>query len=463
MGDVFIDQVVEALFGFVAILERVNERIIEAGGFVQFLGEVWNNLPAYLNRAVTVMMERVQLFVSRLIEQVPIMWERGVEMINEFIRGMQEFDNWGEVAQFLITAFGVALLAKKALVLVKGKALVLALVAGALAGDGEMQELAVTLLTVFVAALVLKKAVVNATMGAIVIAMSAYAKAKAYLVSVAGAKLGLALKIGIAGAKFIIIGVAVYLIINFIDGLLGEETSIWEVGRNILDFVVNGIRSIFSAIINVGRDLVARFLEGVRNRFSQLRTAGREVLNTVRDAIIGAFTGIVNAGRNLVNRLRDGVRERRERMVEAGRSAAQGFANGVTGRLAAVRDAAVSLGSTLWNGVRNFLGINSPSRLMRDDVGVYVPQGIAKGIEKEGNVVKKAIDGLFDGEYGFNGLVNLGLEVGEGLGSIGETLASLVAKEAPIPQIILDGRRLDEGVAAYEGQRFNAERNGLAW
>ena len=46
------------------------------------------------------------------------------------------------------------------------------------------------------------------------------------------------------------------------------------------------------------------------------------------------------------------------------------------------------------DGIKGFFGIKSPSRIMRDEVGVNLGLGVAEGIEKSSKNVKKAMGTL---------------------------------------------------------------------
>ncbi|MFD1902456.1 hypothetical protein GQR36_25050 [Enterococcus termitis] len=57
-------------------------------------------------------------------------------------------------------------------------------------------------------------------------------------------------------------------------------------------------------------------------------------------------------------------------------------------------DAARSVANSITNTMKSALDINSPSRVMRDEVGRFLPQGVAEGIEKDTGVALSAIDKL---------------------------------------------------------------------
>ena len=57
-------------------------------------------------------------------------------------------------------------------------------------------------------------------------------------------------------------------------------------------------------------------------------------------------------------------------------------------------DAAIKACGRLVDSVKSFFGIASPSRLMAKEVGQYLPQGIAVGIEDNMSSVNKAMEGM---------------------------------------------------------------------
>lgn len=61
-----------------------------------------------------------------------------------------------------------------------------------------------------------------------------------------------------------------------------------------------------------------------------------------------------------------------------------------------VRNTISNLGSNLVGWAKDVLGIHSPSRIFRDEVGKWVPAGMAQGIDKASGLVADSIDGLTD-------------------------------------------------------------------
>lgn len=54
-------------------------------------------------------------------------------------------------------------------------------------------------------------------------------------------------------------------------------------------------------------------------------------------------------------------------------------------------NAAQSLASKAWNGMKSALGIHSPSKVMAEEVGQWIPKGVTVGIEANAGNTLKAI------------------------------------------------------------------------
>lgn len=77
-----------------------------------------------------------------------------------------------------------------------------------------------------------------------------------------------------------------------------------------------------------------------------------------------------------------------------GKQVVEGIASGIANFGGAIWNALKGAVSGGWNKLKGFLGIASPSRLMRDTVGAMIPKGIAVGIEANADDVTDAMADL---------------------------------------------------------------------
>ena len=148
-----------------------------------------------------------------------------------------------------------------------------------------------------------------------------------------------------------------------------------------------------------------------------------------------------------------------------------GIASGVTSAAGKLVDAAVNAAKDALNWVKDKLGIHSPSRVFRDQVGVMIGRGMAEGIDQSQQVVNRSLDriaaGLTLDGHSFGSPLIGGVTGGTGMlcddrgqtaaqtALLEQLLAALVALHADIPTMLqalgieLDGREVGRLVRKY--------------
>ncbi|CAM2079731.1 MAG: hypothetical protein NSGCLCUN01_03959 [uncultured Clostridium sp.] len=81
-------------------------------------------------------------------------------------------------------------------------------------------------------------------------------------------------------------------------------------------------------------------------------------------------------------------------MATIGKNIVEGVWNGITGMGKWLKDKVSSFFSGIVDGAKKALGIHSPSRVMRDQVGKYIAEGVGVGIEDNSDSVLDKIINL---------------------------------------------------------------------
>lgn len=162
------------------------------------------------------------------------------------------------------------------------------------------------------------------------------------------------------------------------DGILKLVSTAAKAGKSVSDAVVSAIKNLPQRLAELGRNGITGLANAIRN-----------LAGTAKNAMGNVFSGILDAIKGLP-----------ERMPEIGRNIVQGIANGIANGAAAAINAIADLASSVVDGAKNFFGIKSPSRVMAREVGPYLPQGVAMGVEQEipktERVVARQLAGLTD-------------------------------------------------------------------
>jgi phage-related protein len=89
---------------------------------------------------------------------------------------------------------------------------------------------------------------------------------------------------------------------------------------------------------------------------------------------------IIEWAKGIHGHIAEGLGRVKDRILEKGSEIASGIAEGLVRGITEFPSKVAQFGSNVVDAIKNFFGINSPSKLMRDEVGVYLSQGVAEGI-----------------------------------------------------------------------------------
>lgn len=145
----------------------------------------------------------------------------------------------------------------------------------------------------------------------------------------------------------------------------------------------------------------SQFLSNAINFVSQLpgRIAsflGNVISNLASWAGNMASKGAEGAA-NMFNAVVDGISSLPGRVLSIGSDIVRGIWDGISGAADWLADKVASFANGILDGIKNTLGIHSPSRVFRDQVGKYIAQGIGEGFTDEmGSVVNQMQDAMPD-------------------------------------------------------------------
>ncbi len=191
---------------------------------------------------------------------------------------------------------------------------------------------------------------------------------------------------GIAQTVWNAIKSVVTSVINAIKSVI---TSVMNSIRSVMTSVWNGIKSVTSSVWSGIRSVVTSGINGIRSTVSSIMNSIKSVFssgwNTVKSVTSSGIHGAANVVRNVAGG-----------MASAGSNFVMGFVRGITGAIGSAVQAAANMAKRALRAAKSALGIHSPSRVMRDEVGYYVTEGMAVGILGNIRSVSQAMDKVAD-------------------------------------------------------------------
>lgn len=155
-----------------------------------------------------------------------------------------------------------------------------------------------------------------------------------------------------------------------------------SLGKNIIKFFADGIGAMASYAKSAGKKILDSIKDAILNLPSTLANIGRTAVSGLGNAISAGISWVKNAAGNIVSAIVNTIKSIPGKMLSIGKDIVKGLWNGISDMTGWVIDKIQGFGESVLGGIKDFFGIHSPSRVMRDEVGKYMAQGVGIGFEK---------------------------------------------------------------------------------
>ena len=172
-----------------------------------------------------------------------------------------------------------------------------------------------------------------------------------------------------------LVDTALYLITRLATGLLAATPTILANIPKIIEAIV----AAFMAFqwLNLGKQLIDGVANGVKKAGESMATAAKNAFSKFKSKITGSevATELKNIGKYIID----------------------GIVGGIKNSLSKIANVAGKIKDTLLSKLKGLFKIASPSKLMKEEVGAYIGEGIAVGIEESGQMAVDAAETVANG------------------------------------------------------------------
>jgi hypothetical protein len=178
------------------------------------------------------------------------------------------------------------------------------------------------------------------------------------------------------------------IITNMLNAVIRNAPKMAKAFLAMLNAALKVILTAAPKIYAAGLQLIIGFLKALDSRIGRIVDLAASIIVKFINGISRNIGKIIQSGVNLIikfiNGVSDAIDNNSERLGAAGGrlavSMVRGMANGITGAAGAIKDAAIQAAEDAWQSVKDKFKIGSPSKLLRDDLGRWMPEGVALGI-----------------------------------------------------------------------------------
>lgn len=248
---------------------------------------------------------------------------------------------------------------------------------------------------------------------------------------------------------------AVNIMVTLVNFIADNMPMIIDTAVKVLGVLVEGLINATPQLVDAALKIITALSQYIMSHGPEIVAKGAELLGKLIAGLIQAIPKMLIAARQIIHDLREAFF--RIDWGEVGLNIIKGVANGISGALGIIRDAALDAARSAFNAAKNFFGIASPSKLMRDQIGKQIPAGMAQGIDEGAGEVEESMTALSDQAFGALS-VGVDYDLPDLAGyaqSLGASISAASSTEITVP-VMLDGREIARGSAWYMNEQ-------LAW
>ena len=167
-----------------------------------------------------------------------------------------------------------------------------------------------------------------------------------------------------------------------------------EVGAQLLANIAQGIYTMLPQIVEAAAGVVAQIAGTIAAHLPEILQKGIELIGQLAAGIIAAIPDLMQKIPQVYNNIKQKFAE--FDWLAIGGDIIKGIAKGIANAAGEIASAAKEAAQRALDAAKNALGISSPSKVMEKEVGRYISEGIAVGIEKYAYKIDDAVEDVTD-------------------------------------------------------------------
>jgi len=198
-----------------------------------------------------------------------------------------------------------------------------------------------------------------------------------------------------------LIGIGMEAVFNLVNGIVQNLPAIASAALQAFSTLLTSILNNAPQLLTAGIQLITRLVQGLLNSLPQIVASAVKIVAQLAQTIAQNLPQILQVGGQLIGQLLVGIVNAVPQILgtipgilsqigssflgynwgSIGSNIISGIAGGLSGGVGAIVSAAKQAAQSALDAAKNLLGIKSPSRVFRDEVGKMMALGMAEGFE----------------------------------------------------------------------------------
>lgn len=170
------------------------------------------------------------------------------------------------------------------------------------------------------------------------------------------------------------------IINSIVNGLVNGIDAIVNGAVQLFMGIIKAIPQINKALIPKIPTIILTIVKGLISSVPKIWKGAIQLFTAIPRAIPNVIKKLKKNLPQIVSTIWNTLKTLPGKMLSLGKNIVEGLWNGIKNCVKWIKDKISGFVDDVVDGIKDFFGIHSPSRLMRDEVGTYVGQGIGVGI-----------------------------------------------------------------------------------
>lgn len=216
------------------------------------------------------------------------------------------------------------------------------------------------------------------------------------------------IEVGIQVITQLIIGIAQMLpslipqmvdcVILIVETLLDNIDLLIDAGIQLILALADGLIEALPRLIEKAPEIIQKLFDAIIRNAPKIFKAGGELIGKLIAGIVGSFWKLLEKAPEIVAYIVKGIKGAWGEVKNVGKYLVEGLWNGISGMASWVTNKVKSFANNILSNMKKALGIHSPSRVFRDEVGKYIALGVGEGFDKNIDNVYKQMKTAVDFE-----------------------------------------------------------------
>lgn len=190
----------------------------------------------------------------------------------------------------------------------------------------------------------------------------------------------------------LIIDAGIELVMALAEGLIDALPELIDKIPIIIEKLLMALSNNLPKLLQMGMKLSVEIAKGLIKSIPSILAFIPQMFTSLLASAANYFLNMINLGKNIVNKLVEGF----SNIKDVGKNLIQGLWEGIQEKWNNLKKNVEKLGNGIVNKFKEVFGIHSPSRVMRDEVGKYLAQGVGVGFDGELDSVYKDMQRAID-------------------------------------------------------------------